>query len=338
MRSLWPLPAILLYPALGFGQQSKQVDSNYVSTYEGMLTTRLYASQKYTSLTIKDGSTRYRYYPNTSFNIGIGATYQALSINLAYRAPFLNNDDDEKGDTKYLDLQAHIYPRHWTIDFYGQNYKGYFASNSVIPVGMAPNGVVRPDMRVNLYGLAAYRITNGRRFSFRAPLLQSEWQKKSAGTWLWGAELHAGQVRADSAFIPLSKENEFVQRGVDKLQLLQLGPGAGYAYTLVIAKHLFVTAAATVNLNLGLAKEFRDGSDKTDFTFSPNFIFRGALGYNSNKWMVSFTQTPNRLAIRNSGWNDPYIFSTGNFRFNIAHRFAAGPRLEKRMRILDPKD
>lgn len=328
---------VLLLPGsmTAVGQRVRP-DTAYIRLYDSLLTGRFYFSQKYTTVNFRSEDHRLKYLPNTTFNVGIGVTYRSFTLNLAYRAPVLNNDD-EKGRTKYLDLQAHIYRRRWVVDFYGQNYRGYYTDAIAYP-GVAPaEWYVRPDIRLNLYGLAVYRLTNGNRFSFAAPFMQNEWQFRSAGTWLYGAELHGAVIRADSSFVPRAKENDFSQRNIDNIKWLQAGPGGGYAYTLVVARHFFVTAAATANLHLGLAETRTGDEAHTRFTLSPGFIFRGAAGYNSDRWMVSFTNTPNRLALRNLGWSDPAIFSTGNYRFNIAHRFVPGPRLKRRLRVLDPK-
>src|SRR5690606_25180155 len=80
-------------------------DSAFIATYADFLTTRVYLSQKYTSIAM-GGSSEYpdfRYRPNTSLNMGIGVTYHSLSLNLALGIPGINNEA-AKGETKYLDL------------------------------------------------------------------------------------------------------------------------------------------------------------------------------------------------------------------------------------------
>ncbi len=335
---IWKCRAALVFGCTLAGLQLEGqdlADTSYITTYQKGLVGRFYFSQKYTTVTMKgyEGE-KFRYRPNTSFNIGVGATYSAFTLNLAYKAPFWNNDK-EKGKTKYLDLQCHIYPRHWMIDFYGQNYKGYYAFPKEGAHAEPEFYYYRPDVRVNLYGLSMYRLFNGNRVSLRASFLQTEWQRKSAGSWLLGAEIHGGVLQGDSALIPAALLFEYPQAGVKKMILGQWGPGGGYGYNLVLGEHLFLTALAIVNFNIGLAKEEGTERDDLRFTFSPNLQFKAAIGYNGPHWIITFTNTPNLLAVRNRGWNDPYIFSTGNFRLNFAYRFVPGPRLGKKLQILD---
>ncbi len=329
------LLVLALIPLAGRGQSPK-ADKQYIVMYDSLLVGRFYFSQKYTSISLRSGDHRLWYRPNTTFNVGIGATYRWFSLNLAYKAPGLNNDE-ERGKTKYLDLQAHIYPRYWAIDFYGQNYHGYHSDPIQYPGQPGTDWYLRPDIKLNLYGLSAYRLHNGNRFSFRAPFLQNEWQHRSSGTWMYGAELHGAVLKADSSLVPNAKATDFAQAGVNQVKWLQVGIGGGYAYTLVIARHFFLTAAATVSAQAVLAETQQANATQSKLSFGPNYAFKAAVGYNSDRWMVCFTNAPNRMALRNLGWNDPTVLSTGNYRFNIAHRFVPGARLRKKLRVLDPK-
>ena len=91
---------------------------------------QIYTSQKYTDFTLKSKSTKdIRYYPNTTFNLGIGATYNNFALNFDYGFGFLNRDQ-RKGKTKYLDLQTRFYGRKWVTDLEGQFYKGYHLSEA----------------------------------------------------------------------------------------------------------------------------------------------------------------------------------------------------------------
>jgi hypothetical protein len=315
----------------------RNIDTQYIDELKGQLTGRIYFSQKFTSFNLpgNDGAKDLRFRPNTNLNLGVGATYRAYSLNIAYRFPFLNNDD-EKGKTHYLDLQWHGYARRFTIDFLGQIYNGYYLS----PKGLGKNDsneyYQRPDMKLRVFGGAYYHVFNSERFSHRAAFLQSEWQKKSAGSFLLGAEVYGGLIYGDSAFVPSVIQENYQQKGIDKIQLLEIGPGAGYAYTLVIAKHMFVTAAANITADIGIIKEFDGDENETRVAFRPNLIYRTAAGYNSKWWDVSVSFVGNRLALLGESATGSYLINTGNYRINLVRRFTPGPRLKKRLKIFDP--
>ena len=165
-------------------QGNRGNDTSYYVFFPESITGRFYFSQKYTALTIKDKSAgNLQYNPNTTLNMGVGATYHNFSLNLAYGWPFLNTDD-AKGKTKYLDLQGHFYTPQWVTDFYGQFYKGYHLTPEAhdwpfVPAeAKADNYYYRHDAKINLFGLSEYRVFNDKKFSFRAAMIQNEWQKK----------------------------------------------------------------------------------------------------------------------------------------------------------------
>jgi hypothetical protein len=94
------------------GTANAQFDSTYYVSYADMVTTRFYFSKKYTSLKLRNRNENYNmtYRPNTTLNMGVGATYKWATLNLAYGFDFLNPDRG-LGDTKYIDLQFHGYTR-----------------------------------------------------------------------------------------------------------------------------------------------------------------------------------------------------------------------------------
>ena len=167
--------AALLNPYNANAQKASPHDSSYYTDYPGSLTTRIYFSQKYAPFIIpaSGNKTDIQYTPNTQLNMGIGATYNNFSLNLSYGFGFLNNDD-EKGKTKGLDIQLHLYPHKWAIDALGIFHKG----NYLYPIGYATHNSAsyyyRPDVKINLIGLAAYRVPNAEKFSYRAAMIQNE--------------------------------------------------------------------------------------------------------------------------------------------------------------------
>ncbi len=312
---------------------SSNHDTTYFKSYPGGITGRFYFSQKYTAFTIQEKNTKdLQYLPNTTLNMGIGATYHNFSLNLAYGFGFLNRDD-EKGKTRYLDLQGHFYKPKWVTDFYGQLYQGYHLS----PKGFAaitPGAYYyRHDLKVNLFGLSQYRVFNSNRFSYRAAITQNEWQKKSAGTFLAGAEIYYSHIKADSSWTPAALAGSYPGQDISKLTYFSFGPGVGYAYTVVALQHLFLTGSLTGNLNVSYTSEIT-AEKRNRFSVNPVARFRIAAGYNSDNWNVSANWIGDRLPFKGDSGND-YLLQTGNYRFIIARRFMPGTKLQRHLRIAD---
>ena len=302
------------------------------------ITGRYYFSQKYTALEINRNNKtipRLRYTPNTNLNMGIGATYRAFTLNLAFGFGFLNRGEEQKGKTKYWENQGHVYGRKWGYDLYAQFYKGYY----LYPKGLGSNDqnsyYIRPDIKFNLFGLAPFRLLNDRKFSYRAAMVQNEWQKRSAGSVLLGAEIYYGMVKADSALVPDTMATLYKQQGIHKIQFFKIGPGAGYAYTLVLRHHFFITGSLNTNFSFGWVRETNKSSSEDCFSLTPSFYYRAAAGYNSRSWNLNVSWVSNRISVRGASSADGYTGRVGIVRATLARQFQVGPKAKK---ILKPFD
>lgn len=314
-------------------QKQDQFDSTFYQTYPRHITGRVFFSQKYTRLTLDGpGGSELRYVPNNPFAVGVGVSYGIATLNLGVGLPGFT-DKDEKGKTKSLDLQSHIYARKWVVDLYGQFYKGYYLA----PKGKAAtadNYYIRPDMRVQMFGASAYHIFNSDRFSYRAAFLQNEWQKKSAGSFLLGGEIYGGSVKSDSALGPSTIPNDFSSKGLSRVNFLEFGVGAGYTHTFVYRQNWFVTGSATVNADLGFTRETVSAGKEKQTSLSPNLTVRAVAGYNSAKWIATVSWVENQMNF--NGSNDrEYLIRTGNFRVTVAKRFLPGRKLKKKLKVID---
>lgn len=324
--------------AAGYGQTdtSKKFDRRYYESYTDLITSRLYFSQKYTSLRIRGGREGIRdlhYRPNTTLNFGVGATYGWFTLNLAYGFDFLNRSDKSKGKTRYLDLQSHIYTRKMSIDLFGQLYRGFYAYPKDIVVMNGDSWYIRPDIRMRHFGAAAYYTYNWKKFSLRAAMLQNEWQRKSAGSLLVGGEFYYGGSRGDSALVPGAALHPYEQAGVTRVRYFDIGPGIGYAYTWVIEEHFFLTGGLTCSFPLSFHKDWRGGVVEHQTSISPDLLTRLGVGYNSDRFNISMSWV--NSTVQTKGERGKYAVQTGNVRLNAAYRFAPGPKLKRKLKMFE---
>nr|WP_255806919.1 DUF4421 domain-containing protein [Belliella alkalica] len=316
-----------------FAQNDK--DSVYYEKFPDQLTTRVYTSRKYTSFLLNDrrGDQKLRFEPNSTLNLGVGATYNGLTLNIAYGFGFLNPDKGT-GDSKYLDLQAHAYPKNLVIDLFLQFYKGFYAdldglSNQTDPF------LILPEMRVRKIGTNVQYLFNGDKLSLRAAFLQSEWQKRSAGSPLVGFEVYGGLVDNDRLILPigfLPSES----RNFSSSRYFQFGPNVGYTHTFVILKHFFITGSASTNLSLGHQSISFENETEKRWALNSNLFLRGFVGYNSKKWSVNANYVHNRVNLtRNSEFDNTLM--TGNYRINFVYRILPGPGLKRYLDAVDLK-
>lgn len=301
----------------------KQYDSSYYQSYPHKVTARVFLSQKYNHYNFPSAGSAddLEYKANPKLNLGLGISVHNFSLNVFYGFAFLNKNDKPKGETKGLNIQLHVYPHKWAVDLYGEFPKGLHLD----PKGTATTAgqyYYRPDIKSTLVGVSAYRVPNKERFSYRAAIVLTEWQKKSAGSWLYGGNLYYGSTQGDSALVPKVLQNTYPQAGITKINLFSVGPGGGYAYTAVLDQHFFITGSLVVNMNVNLTKE-QSGSTNSNVTFNPATVFKAALGYNSSNWCVGVNWTGNGIWFKGKSSNEAYFWPSGNYRLVIAKRFNA---------------
>jgi|GEM_PF-335848 len=299
----------------------KAINNGYYTTYPDEFILRIYLKNKFGPFTISSSNKEdLNYKSNSKLGAGAGFTYKALTLNLAYGFNFLNPEDG-KGKTKGLDLQIHLYPKKWAIDLIGAFLKGYYLDPKDYNGLHLNNYYLRPDLSRNIVGLAIYRVANGNKFSYRAAFNQKDWQTRSAGSLLFGGETYYGVVKSDSSLVPLNAGPDYLQAGINNINSFSIGPGIGYAYTLVLGNHFFITGSAIASINLNISQEENGTSINSVTKILPGADYKAAIGYNSNTWSFTAAFLGDALYAGSAISKKEYFLPTGNVNFVIAKKF-----------------
>ncbi len=302
--------------------QGYQNDTSYYERFPDKLTVRLSLSQKYIHLNFPSAGKPddLEYKANPKLNLGAGISYKNFSLNFFNGFGFLNKNYGEKGKTQGFDFQLQLFPRKWSIDLLYLSPKGYHIEPKGMAGAEANTYYYRADIKTTFLGISAYQVPNKEKFSYRAALQQTEWQKRSAGSFLYGGEIHHGTIQGDSALVPALLSNTYPQAGIKKINIISFGPGAGYAHTFVIDQHFFIMGSMVLNLDVNFTRE--EGVKKEKATsLNPSQVFKAAIGYNSRAWNVSATWKGSGFWAKGASSPEPYFFPAGTIRFIVAHRF-----------------
>ncbi|MGV9011618.1 MAG: DUF4421 domain-containing protein [Flavobacteriales bacterium] len=308
-------------------------DTAYVKDYSRIITGRIYSSTKYNKMQLGGlKSTKALIFrPNNKINFGVGASYHALTLNIGVGIPGLNKDQEIRGETRYFDAQANLYTKRWASNLFLQRFEGYYVSSYTLPeLGWQQDTEfpTRPDLIQYNLGVSTVHIFNNDRFSYRAAFNQDAWQRKSQGTILAGGYLTYFHLQSDSSLVPvrlaaLYDEGLQLRRG----GFLDLGPSAGYAYTLVFKEHVFLTGSFVVGGGLSLQRAATDALDGSEVLKSSAGLgwhgqFRAGAGYNSAKYYagLSFNQENIGYLLKD---RSSFYWSVGNIRLNFVKRFDA---------------
>lgn len=307
------------------------LDTNYVRSYKDELTVRAFVSRKQNSFNLNDRafSPWLRYKTNDNLLLGLGYTYSFLTLNLAVKMPFINQDDNIYGESKYLDLQAHSIFRSFIIDFYLQWNKGYYVSNpeNVDPDWPPNSGYpIRGDLRTHILGLNVQYLFNSSRYSYKASFLQNEFQKRSAGSPIAGIEAYWMLGMSDSAMLGSNiPTSGFLENSpFNQVDISNVGVNGGYAYTLVWKEKLFLSLSTVFGISAGFNQVHHTVGSVTfnsGLTAGLTNSTRIALGFNSKQYYVGLSFVHFSMTNMSPGYGDWFAYSTGNIRFNVVKRF-----------------
>lgn len=334
---------LLLIPGGLLAQQPNAgYDSTYVLDYTHILTARLYSSTKVNSFTFADNGTgnELLYRPNNRVNLGFGASYRAFTLNLGIGFKFLNRDDDAKGSTEYFDAQGNLFGRKWVTNLFFQTYKGYYIdgwSKDSLGWDVPTDVPYRGDIRQSNFGLSTLHVFNNERFSYRAAFNQDAWQLRSAGSWLLGAYLTFYDIRSDSSLVP----TVFRERFDTTLQFrsgsfLDFGIMGGYAHTIVISGHWFITGSLALGVGPTFYSKQLDTPEYGGVDDQRGAGLHGqgrlALGRNGPATCIALSYN-NENVVYALGDDEEFGWNVGNFRVNLAHRF--GVRVKQVDKVFD---
>lgn len=319
------LPAMMvvmaIIPQKGIAQKGTNPSEGYYISYRDQLMLRVYLSQKFVPFTVPSSQSEkeLNYLSNSKLSLGLGASYRGITLNFGYGFKFLNKDKGQ-GATRGLDLQMHIFPDKWAIDILGTFIKGYYLDPTDNNGLNLANYYQRPDIHRNIIGFTGYRVPNSDKFSYKAVVTQSIRQLKSAGSVLYGGEVYYGSITGDSAIVPSKVNSIYPQAGFTKISLINVGPGIGYAYTLVFGGNYFITGSVIANGNLNFSTEEKGSTKTSKVNFTPSGIFKGAIGYNSDTWSVSANILGNALYSGSAVSPKEYFLPTGTIRLIVARK------------------
>ena len=296
-------------------------DTAFYKSYKGTIIARVFLSRKYEIFSVvpPNGSTKMSYHANTPVSLGLGFTYRSFSLSYSKGLSFFQSNQ-RKGATNFNDFQLRIYKRKWLVDAIAGFNRGFYLR----PEGLGTQNDIgfykRPDLGTQMLGLGVYRVLNDRRFTFGAALSQNAWQKKSAGTFFVGAESFYIANNADSSFAPSLVDTLYNQKNINKVHLFGIGPGLGYAFTLVMHQHYFFMGSVNGSFNIGYTQE-ESNSKTIKFGYWENYIFRLGTGYNSHRWNLSFSWLDSHIGSSGEKTIYKYMYNTGNYRLVYARRF-----------------
>lgn len=321
-------------------------DTSYIKNNNRRLTITIPVAKKFYGFNITDLETNQtlKFSPNNYYHVGFNFSNIILTFGFSPGIKF--GSKPNKGTTKSTDFQLTIIGRRVITDINYQNYEGFYLFNTK-DYQIAKNSddtiIVRPDLRVESFGINMMYVFNNKKYSLRGAFSFTDVQLKSAGSFMTGVYYsNVALVAGDSTIIKYPFINKFTPllTGINKISQTTFGVSCGYGYTYVYKKIIFSIA---VNIGIGGQKTYyrtlNGGAEELKLNLAANINAKNAIRYDNLKFFIGFlTSYDNNVAFNPKVFNtEKYISRLVGFvgyRFNIKKN---GRKVLKAMGLVDFK-
>ena len=265
-------------------------DTSYIKSYSQKISVKLVAINKYNYFNIIDrnNKTSIKYVPLRDVSLGLGVAYKWFALDLTFSMGLDKNSDFE--NTRSFDFQGSMFSSKQIITFVLQYYQAYELSNMKgVDVNLSEDIKRREDIRTINLGLQYMFATNYTKFSLKAPFVQNEGQRKSAGSPIVGASFNIFVMDADSSIVPKEAYEYFNPNlYLTDLNIISASLSFGYMYSFVYRKRFFLTLSLIPGINISSGDYYTDTRNYSPLSIHLKLNSRNAIGYNSIKFFTGF--------------------------------------------------
>lgn len=276
---------LLLQAASAPAQQLAPADStNFISYFNKILIKTNVSSQtdQY-SLRNKTVGNNLKLRANNEFKAFLSLDYEFVGFSYGFSPEFLqaNNDDDFKGKSSFTNYKLQFFPGQWlqTISF--DKTKGYYVENTG---DFLPDWVEHrdpylqvPNLKNVQWALSTSYVCNPD-FSFKNLIYQTQWQKRSAGSFVPALYYDYNRYSFDLL-------------GTQSLQKdFNIRFGLGYYYTFIIGERFYIAPNVIPSAGIRYSKQQSTENGNTTVEnklYFTRFLDGGVkLGFNSERWIA----------------------------------------------------
>ena len=239
---------LLLSSFYAVSQKASELDSTYRISYADKIVIKLNVDNQSDSYSLRDSQygTNLSIAPNNNYNLFVSLDYQFLGLSFGFSPSILssNNNNELKGESSLTDFRYRMGIGHWVQGFQFSKMTGYYVENTKDFVPNWTEGVDPyfqiPDSKYTTLGMFTSYVFNNN-FSYRNVVYQTEWQKKSAGSFVptlfYNYDTFSFNI--DST------------RSEEKAFVLKLA--TAYYYTLVVHENWFLASSISPSIAVSFA-------------------------------------------------------------------------------------
>jgi hypothetical protein len=220
---------------------------------------------------------------NNEFKTFLSLDYEFIGFSYGFAPKFLgaNNDNDLKGHSSFNDFKLQLLPGKWLQTLSFKKTRGYYVENTgdfVLNWKKNKDPYLQIESLKIVQWAGSTSFVFNKNFSFKNLIYQTQWQKRSAGSFVptlyYDRTLYAFDLSGSSA----------QQRDIN------LRLGLGYYYTFIIAKKFYVAPnlVPAIGFSYSKSESVANGISTSERkTYFTNFLDGGLkFGFNSDKWIA----------------------------------------------------
>jgi hypothetical protein len=263
-------------------------DTSYIKSYSEKISLKLVAINKYNYFRVRDriNNTSIKYRPVRDVSLGLGVSHKWFALDLTLALGLKNNSNFE--NTRSFDFQGSMFSSKQYVTFTLQYYQAY-QLNSIMGTNIFLDEEIkrREDIRTINLGIQYMFATNYSKFSIKAPFVQNEGQRKSAGSPIIGASFNIFVMDADSSIIPNEVADSFEPSlHLSDLNIISASVSLGYMYSFVYKKRFFLTLSLIPGLNVTGGDYYTVKRNYNSASVNLKLNSLNAIGYNSTKFFT----------------------------------------------------
>jgi hypothetical protein len=313
---------LLFYGVNSHAREPLQDSTNFIAYFDKILIKANVSSQTDQYVLRDKAKEDFKLRANNEFKLFLSLDYEFVGFSYGFSPKLFNenDDDDLKGHTSFTDYKLQFFPGQWLQTISYDKTRGYYVENTgdYIP-GWSKN----KDPYLQLFNLkneqwamsTSYVCSPD--FSFKNLIYQTQWQKKSAGSFVPSLYYDYNRYSFDFA-------------GIQALQKdFNLRLGLGYYYTLIIADRIYLSPDIIPSIGLRYSKFSSTENGNTTVgnkVYVTRFLEGGVkLGYNTDRWVAGggfnfninwYNEGPTSIVENNKFYGILYIgyrFTTPGF-------------------------
>ncbi len=299
----------------------KNHDTTYISNFSNQIALKILGVTKFTFFGVNDRNqnSNIRYRPDRQVNLGFGIAYKFFAIDVAFNVGL---QEESELDRRFFDFQGRVFSSKHFFEAIYQYYYGYKITRyNNDTAGIPEDSRIRNDIRTINVGIQYLYAFNYGRFSLKAPFVQNEIQKKSAGSTIGGINFTMYTMGSDSSIVPSELQGGFDEKlYLNDINITSLVFSFGYMYSFVWHESFFITLGAIPGLSLNFGDYEAPYRNKFSANVSVRLRSMNAIGYNGRRFFTGLQLIADLLSARiDKGLR--FSSSHGSSKLFVGYRF-----------------